>query len=155
MFSSLCNASLILYLLRSLALASVVSCVENNTHLAPFHNSFGEKQVSGLVFTLHNGVAAASRQSHPPFHHLPYTHTKIGMAASVHALMQICKHAQKRMPCTQVVTNIFLRLAPGHLFLATKVIPTDKHILITWGPVTWQINACSYVRDILDPNQVL
>jgi len=71
-------------------------------------------------------------------HQEMHTHTRIGIAASVHDRMQICKHMHKRMRAhisTQVLTNIFLRLAHGHIFLATKVIPTDKHILITWASV--------------------
>lgn len=95
MFSALSDASPILSLLRSLA--SVVSCVENNTSLASIHNSFWAKQVSGLMCTpllaQCGGRCLQAESQH--FHHLSHTSTntcsstcictQIEMTASVHA----------------------------------------------------------------------
>lgn len=121
MFSTLCNAILILSLLRSLALASVVSCVENSTRLASFHNSFWEKQVSGLVFTPHNGVAAASRQSHrASIISLSHTHTCTHASAHAHshksgslpACTLICKYVNMHA-CTHIYTSTPNHISPS------------------------------------------
>ena len=132
-----------LSLLGSSAVASVVSCVENNARLAPFHNSFRGGGGTGVWPHVHppqwGGCCLRGRVTVLPSSlslslslslSYTHTHTHIGNNASMHTRMQICKCA-----CMQALMNIFLRLALGHIFLATKVIPTDKHILITWAPV--------------------
>ena len=84
-----------------------------------------------------------------PFHRLSYTHKRMHRQMHAHtnwdrcqrarsyANVQTCAqtHACAHTVSTQVRTNIILRLALGHIFLATKVILIDKHILITWAPV--------------------
>lgn len=109
LFSTLFNVSLILFLFRPSALAPVVSCVEKNTHLAWFHNSFWEKQVSGLVFTPHNGVAAASRKSHRASI-ISLAHKQMRAPAHAHShkvgSLPACKHIFKYInKCTSACVH--------------------------------------------------
>lgn len=133
MLSTFNNASSALSLHRSLGLVSGVSCMENITHLALFHNSFWDKQVSGLV-SPHNGMAACCLKADSPhFHHLSYIHKLVILP--VCTLMQICKHAHMHIYLCKHYKHISPSCPVGNILPSSPVIPTDNHILITWAPV--------------------